>query len=173
VGELGHRGAQAHRTSLPLRRRCGEFDHPTRITAGDRAPSRRDNFAVIRVLDFRSPILRAYGFTVRDVLHSLQETCPKMAELLADKTLNVLHHIKISVSIDEHRWINSIDTPVFEGSTVSISSTIAIHGTWKIEEIVVWSEILATIYIDAWSDDRKEFKDISWPPVRAPSWVTR
>jgi sulfur-carrier protein len=65
------------------------------------------------------------GSSVRDVLTSLDEAHPGFADRLLDDDGNLRRFVNVFVADDDIRFLEGLDTPVPDGSEVSIIPAVA------------------------------------------------
>jgi molybdopterin synthase sulfur carrier subunit len=65
------------------------------------------------------------GSSVRDVLTSLDEAHPGFADRLLDDDGNLRRFVNVFVADDDIRFLQGLDTPVPDGSEVSIIPAVA------------------------------------------------
>jgi molybdopterin synthase sulfur carrier subunit len=79
----------------------------------------------LRELSGGAAEISAEGATVADVLRSLETAHPGFAERLFDESGELRRFVNVFVADEDIRFLDGIDTPVVDGTTVSIVPAVA------------------------------------------------
>jgi molybdopterin synthase sulfur carrier subunit len=79
----------------------------------------------LRELSGGAAEISAEGATVADVLRALDTAHPGFAERLFDESGELRRFVNVFVADEDIRFLDGVDTPVVEGTTVSIVPAVA------------------------------------------------
>ena len=79
----------------------------------------------LRELSGGAAEVSAEGATVADVLQALEAAHPGFAERLFDESGELRRFVNVFVADEDIRFLDGVDTPVTEGTTVSIVPAVA------------------------------------------------